>query len=166
MRILHVPAIIALVGLLCAVGKTFNSGSSVSNQHEQSLAKPSCGDPRGVWVNQLKSTLTIKTYDPTSGAITGTYVSPSGTTSEEFPLVGWVNEAKAEPGKDDNVQPIAFSVRWNNGKTNYGSIASWTGFCREVGGVPTLSMQWHLVRANSSYVWDHVLTDKDTFTPK
>ncbi len=38
--------------------------------------------------NQLGSTLTITAVQP-SGQLSGTYISPSGTTGSVYPLVGW-----------------------------------------------------------------------------
>ena len=52
---------------------------------------PSCASLVGSWGNQLGSTMNIQSVDPVTGAITGTYRSPSGTSGQQFPLVGWTN---------------------------------------------------------------------------
>lgn len=124
-------------------------------------AKPDCANPIGSWENQLGSTLTINSVDPNTGLVTGTYQSPSGTTGEQFPLIGWTNKAPVQPGKD-NATLVSFSVRWGS----YGSITSWSGLCREENGLATIQALWHLARSNSQYVWDHVLTGNDVFKAK
>lgn len=124
-------------------------------------ASPTCADPKGAWANELMSTLNISTIDATSGMLQGTYSSPSGTSGQEFKLVGWVNHAQPRPDKD-NVKVISFSVHWGQ----YGSVTSWSGYCTDINGVPTIKTIWNLVRPNSDFTWDHVLTNSDTFTPK
>jgi hypothetical protein len=110
----------------------------------------------GEWHNQLKSTLIIKSVDPQTGAITGSYRSPSGTTGNPFPLVGWVNVV--EPAeKKDNVVIVSFSVRWGT----YGSITAWNGYFRD----NKIVGQWLLTRSNSDFPWDHILTGQDQFEP-
>jgi Avidin family len=125
-----------------------------------SAAAPTCTSMVGSWKNQLGSTLTIKSINSTTGAVAGSYKSPSGTSGKTYPLVGWVNSAKPAP-KADNVSVISLTVRWSD----YGSITAWTGTCSAVNGTPTITTLWHLVSANSSFTWDHVLTNSDTFTP-
>jgi len=122
---------------------------------------PNCSNLKGNWVNQLGSTLSIVTIDSTTNAITGTYQSPSGTSGQKFALSGWINHLKPKP-KQDNAQVISFSVQWGT----YGSITSWTGYCKEQAGKPTIKTLWHLVSSNSQYTWDHILTNSDIFTPK
>ena len=124
-------------------------------------AFPDCTNPAGTWVNQLRSTLTIVSVSPSSGAMTGTYRSPSGTPGQPFPMLGWTHKATPVPGSD-NVVLITFSVRWGEA---IGSITAWSGLCREENGVSTLTALWDLTRANSRYTWDHVLTGTDVFTP-
>lgn len=113
----------------------------------------------GEWTNSLKSTLTIKAIDKDTGAITGTYRSPSGTGGQEFPLTGWVNTAPAQ-SKKDNAVIISFSVRWGK----IGSVTSWTGYYALVDSNATIVGQWNLARANSDYQWDHIVAGQDRFT--
>jgi hypothetical protein len=121
---------------------------------------PDCANPVGAWVNQLKSTLTVASASPTTGALAGTYRSPSGTPGQSFPMIGWTNQTPAVPGRD-NVILLTFTVRWGE----IGSITAWSGVCREENGVPTLTALWHLARSNSQFPWDHVLAGNDVFTP-
>lgn len=139
-----------VVGILVA-------GSAIS----LSRTTTDCNNLVGTWKNELNSTLTIESVDATTGAITGKYTSPSGTGGQDFPLVGWVNEAAASTTHPHNVKVISFAVRWGS----YGSITSWTGYCLTENSVPTLYMQWHLVRANSDFKWDHIITNHDRFQP-
>lgn len=112
----------------------------------------------GTWTNQLKSKLNITAVDANTGQITGTYKSPDGAGPNEFPLVGWVN-TKAPQGKD-NVIVLTFSVRWGS----IGSVTTWAGYIRVDNNTPTLTAQWFLVRPNSEFKWDHILTNQDVFT--
>jgi hypothetical protein len=121
---------------------------------------PTCADPKGIWGNELKSTLEISSINPDSGMIEGVYSSPSGTSGEKFKLIGWINNAQPKPGKD-NVKVISFSVQWGQ----YGSVTSWSGYCSDVKGTPKITTIWNLVRSNSDISWDHIITNSDTFTP-
>lgn len=124
-------------------------------------AQPTCDSPVGTWENQLGSTMTIDSVDPNTGAIAGRYRSPSGTSGQEFPLSGWLNRAPYVEGKD-NAVIISFSVRWGS----IGSVTSWSGVCKEQNRTPAIQALWHLARPNTSFVWDHVLTGNDVFSPK
>jgi len=120
----------------------------------------SCSNPTGKWVNELNSTLTVSHKDPQSGLLRGTYISPSGTEGQTFPLIGWFNTAPPVSGQD-NTTLITFSVNWGS----QGSITAWSGLCTEVNGVPTISALWHLTSANATFSWSHVLSGLDTFKP-
>src|ERR1035437_4141615 len=109
-------------------------------------ASPTCGDVKGEWVNELGSTLTIEKVDSSTGGVSGTYQSPSGTEGEKFPLVGWTNMLKAVQGKD-NVTVVSFSVNWGK----LGSVTSWSGTCSTKLGTPTIKTVWNLVRSNSDF---------------
>ena len=111
----------------------------------------------GSWRNELNSTLTIDSIDDQTGAITGHYSSPSGTSGQDFPLVGWVNTKATDPNHPDNVVVISFSVRWGA----VGSITAWNGVFREGGNL--ITGQWILARPNSDFAWDHLLTGQDRF---
>lgn len=123
-------------------------------------AKPSCGDLKGDWINELGSTLTITSVDK-DGKILGTYMSPSGTSGGAAPLIGWTNSLPPVAGQN-NATIVSFSVNWGS----YGSVTSWSGTCFNVGGKSTIKTVWNLVRSNSSYEWDHILTNSDIFLPK
>lgn len=124
--------------------------------------QPTCENMKGQWHNQLQSTLTISKIDTKTGEISGTYRSPSGGGSEDYPLIGWVNNVQGRDWKGWNEVPvIAFSVRWGK----IGSITSWTGYCEEIQGVSNMITLWHLVKPFTQYRWDHILTNSDIFTP-
>jgi hypothetical protein len=125
------------------------------------FASPNCSNLVGDWANQLKSTLSITNINATTGLITATYTSPSGTGGQPFAAIGWVNAAPPASSMD-NAPVISFSVQWGS----YGSITSWTGYCSVISGVPTITTVWHLARANSQFNWDHILTNSDLFIPK
>ena len=112
------------------------------------------------WINQLGSTMTITSVDPTTGQIAGTYKSPSGTSGATYPLIGWINSVPPVPGQD-NVVVISFSVSWGT----IGSVTAWNGYVRLVGGQPTITGQWILSSANTTFSWNHLLTNQDTFVP-
>lgn len=113
----------------------------------------------GDWQNDLKSTLSIKSIDPATGRLDGTYRSPSGTPGQAFPVVGWINTKPAEAEKD-NVIVVSFSARWGK----IGSVTAWNGYYRLVGTVPRIVGQWNLSRANSDFEWDHIIAGQDRFT--
>jgi hypothetical protein len=121
---------------------------------------PSCENLNGEWVNQLDSTLNIEKVDPATGSISGTYRSPSGTTGQKYPLVGWFNKSNQVQGKD-NVTVVSFSVNWGTS----GSVTSWSGTCTG-SEKPTIKATWDLASTSSDFSWDHILTNSDTFTPK
>lgn len=120
-----------------------------------------CSKMVGEWKNQLGSTLDIQSVDASTGKVDGRYMTATGAGGW-FPLVGWVNEKPAGIGGHHVDKVIAFTVRWDA----IGSITAWTGYCEMKGTVPTITTLWHLVRPNSDYEWDHVLTNSDVFTPK
>lgn len=120
----------------------------------------SCTNPTGKWVNELGSTLNIQSINPLSGLVSGTYISPSGTQGQSFPLVGWFNTAAPVSGQDNRTL-LTFTVNWGT----IGSITGWSGTCTTIQGVPTIVALWHLDSANATYSWSHVLAGEDTFTP-
>ncbi len=122
--------------------------------------KPTCENLTGEWINELGSTLTISKIGK-DGKIDGTYASPSGTGGKPVALIGWSNSLSPKAGKD-NVRVVSFSVHWGD----YGSVTSWSGACSIKEGKPTISTIWNLVRSNSDFAWDHILTNSDNFNPK
>ena len=125
------------------------------------VAAPNCSSFQGEWTNQIGSTLSVSSVNPQTGALAGTYQSPSGTAGQKFAVTGWVNNAPAQPN-GDNASVISFSVQWGR----YGTITSWTGSCKDEKGVPTIRTLWHLATPNSSFSWDHIVSNSDVFTPK
>lgn len=128
---------------------------------QASATQPSCNNMIGAWVNELGSTMDIASIDSSTKMIKGTYSSPSGSSGQQFPLVGWVNHLPAAPN-GNNAHVVSFSVQWRQ----FGSITSWTGTCTNKNNTPTIKTIWNLVRSNSQFDWDHIITNSDTFTPK
>ncbi|WDD90204.1 avidin/streptavidin family protein (plasmid) [Burkholderia sp. FERM BP-3421] len=140
---------------LAAVGVLSTMGATTAWAGAQS-----CASLVGAWGNQLGSTMNIQSVDPVTGAITGTYRSPSGTSGQQFPLVGWTNTAPAQVGQD-NATLVTFTVNWGN----YGTITAWSGLCRTQNQVSTISALWHFAQSNAQFSWSHVQTGQDVFTP-
>ena len=115
----------------------------------------------GEWVNELGSTLKITNIDSSSGRISGIYKSSSGTSGKSFPLIGWVNYQIPQPAAD-NAVVVCFSVHWGR----YGSVTTWNGIYHPEKQNPMIKTQWLLVRSNSKFVWDHMLTGSSTFVSK
>ncbi len=112
----------------------------------------------GEWVNELGSTLKITDVDSSSGKISGIYKSSSGTSGKSYPLIGWVNYQSPQPASDNTVV-VCFSVHWGQ----YGSVTTWNGTYDLEKQNPMIKTQWLLVRSNSKFVWDHMLTGSSTF---
>jgi hypothetical protein len=122
---------------------------------------PNCSSLVGTWHNDLRpnqSTLIITSVDTSTGQISGTYQTGSGATGS-FPLLGFANQKSPMPDKH-SVRVVSFMVRWGN----QGSVTSWSGQCEVINNTPTIRTQWNLVRANSDFTWDHILTGADVFT--
>ena len=112
----------------------------------------------GEWVNELGSPLKIISIDLSSGQISGIYKSSSGTSGKSFPLIGWVNYQIPQTAAD-NAVVVCFSVHWGQ----YGSVTTWNGTYHPEKQNPMIKTQWLLVRSNSKFVWDHMLTGSSTF---
>jgi Avidin family len=129
---------------------------------------PTCTQPVGKWQDQLQSVLEIKTYDTSTGAISGQYISHSGAGS--WPMVGWINSAAVGSGdscrgcKGDHAVVITFTVRWT--KPN-DSVTTWSGTCavNSRSGREQIFASWHTTRSNSGFDWDHTLTGAEPFVP-
>ena len=119
-----------------------------------------CENMTGEWLNPSGSVLVIEGVDK-MGSIKGHYLSSMGTDGQRFPLIGWVNRKPHEAEKDNTVA-ITFSVRWGE----YGSITSWTGYCKNINDIPTINTSWHLVRPVTDESYEHILTGGYPFTPK
>jgi len=132
---------------------------SIGKLHSKEIS--SCHSIKGEWLNEQGSLLSFTKIDKSTGMITGFYKSSSGTEGNSYPLIGWLNHAAAQKGKH-NVVSISFSVRWGN----HGSITSWSGTCSIEDGKSKINAIWNLVRSNSDYSWDHILTNHVTFTIK
>ena len=129
---------------------------------------PTCTQPVGKWQDQLQSVLEIKTYDTSTGAISGRYISHSGAGS--WPMVGWINSApvgsrdSCKGCKVDHAEVITFTVRWTNPNN---SVTAWTGTCavNSQSGREQIFASWHTTRPNSEFEWDHTRTGAEPFVP-
>ncbi len=156
---------ILVLGMLLLVALPSAATAQVTRGRPIAATPPPavCGNLVGQWRNELGSTLTIASVQATSGAIAGTYSSPSGAGPTAFPLVGWMNSRSATPSVGQQtpnvVVPVAFSVRWGQ----MGSITSWTGYCEDANGSARIRVLWHLSRPVSDFAWDHILSGLDMF---
>jgi hypothetical protein len=129
---------------------------------------PTCTQPVGRWRNERGSVLEIRNYDAATGAISGQYISNSGTTGSH-PMVGWIDSAPFQTSdsckgcKGNHAEVITFAVRWGP----VGSVSAWTGTCavNSHSGLEQISAQWHTTRPNSGFDWDHTLTGADRLDP-
>lgn len=152
--------------ILCAV-----LGLALMNVCASVEAKPpTCTQPVGKWKNRQQSVLEIKTYDAATGAISGAYTSHSGASagSMQYPVVGWINSAHAQPSAPgeagDHAEVITFAVSWGT----LGGISAWTGTCAvnsHSSGLEQISALWHTTRPNTGFEWDHTLTGSEIFVP-
>src|ERR1700722_16492991 len=85
---------------------------------------PTCTQPVGRWRNERGSVLEIRNYDAATGAISGQYISNSGTAGSH-PMVGWINSALSETrdSKGNHAEVITFAVHWGS----VGGVSAWTG---------------------------------------
>lgn len=149
-------AVLVLLTLFAASGGAW--AKKPQKEPAGAAAAVRCGNPVGMWRNQMGSRMNITSFNPSSGAIQGQYQTSSGG-SGTYPLIGWVNSAPPAPGMNNTVT-IAFSVRWGQ----IGSITSWTGTCTDTPSGAGLRTLWQLSRPNSQYDWDHILAGADNFT--
>ncbi|AJX75992.1 avidin/streptavidin family protein [Burkholderia pseudomallei] len=151
-------------------------GTFVSSAWADTSTMPTCDNPIGSWRNELGSTMKIDAQTKTitdskknplgnTGPITGTYISPSGTSGQEFPLSGWFYAALRANSDKDKVALVTFSVNWNNAPTPYNSITTWSGLCRVTNNVPTITALYYYANALAEYPWKHVNVGQDVFQP-
>lgn len=121
--------------------------------------KPTCEKLEGEWLSDSKSTLTISSVNA-EGQLKGTY-TPYQFAEKPAPLIGWTNHSPLKKDKD-NVKIVSFTVNW----LKHGSVTSWSGTCSSDKGIPVIKAIANLARSNSSYTWDHIITDSNRYTPK
>jgi hypothetical protein len=142
---------LAVCGVLVIVCSALRGGAQNASQQSKLI---------GNWTNQDETkgpaTISITSVDSATGALKGKYTPPSGPAAgKEFDIVGWVSSAPPAANRD-NVVVVSFSVSL----TNYGSIATWTGFFKENKIIAASSN----VRSNSGYEWDHIIATYDVWT--
>lgn len=118
----------------------------------------------GVWKNDIDSVMRIKKIEalkntPDGLIFSGSYVSPSGTDSQQNQMFGTANYSKPKADKKDNALVLTFNVNWGK----FGSVTAWTGTCRIKDGKPFINTVWNLARPNTDYHWDHVFTGYNYF---
>jgi Avidin family len=125
---------------------------------------PTCTQPVGKWRNERGSVLEIRSYDAATGAISGQYISNSGTTGSH-PMVGWVNSEPvgSSDSKVNHAEVITFLVHWGA----VGGVSAWTGTCavNSHSGLEQISALWHTALPNSEFYWQHTLTGADRLDP-
>jgi len=112
----------------------------------------------GDWYNGIGSQMRI-TADPT-GCIRGTYVSAAGHAVGTYPLVGRC-EVAAVP---DHGTPLGWTVAWRNGRTDAGSVTSWSGQYYDDGG-ERICATWLLTASTTAAnTWEATAVGQDVFT--
>lgn len=112
----------------------------------------------GTWVNQQESILKITDVDRETGQITGIYASAEGDDDQRS-LLGFANTKAPDADKDRNVIVLAFSVQWGE----HGSVTTWAGRLEMPADRLEIHTQWHLVRPNADYEWEHVHAGSSIF---
>jgi hypothetical protein len=156
-------SMLSLAALCALTACSLNVRPAIGAPPNKTKNTPTCEDPVGVWHNQIGSTLTITSLDPNTRRIEGEYISPHGTQGDARPLVGWVNGSSqtTTTGNDHVARVVTFTVDWGP----YTSLAAWTGYCNpDEKGFPKISTLWHLVRPDTKFDFEHIVTNADTFT--
>jgi Avidin family len=133
--------------------------TAMANARDASIQKAAAA-LKGVWINELGSTLNITNIYGRTLQIKGNYRSPSGTLGSQYPLNGVFNVSPMVSGKH-NAVVVSFTVHWGD----IGSVTAWNGFYSADGSGQIIG-QWLLVRPVTNYVWDHIWTGQDRFTKK
>lgn len=116
------------------------------------LCAQSCSELTGSWMNQDSSILHVELIE--DGKFVGAYQSNASDDARLWTTHGTVNDEK-------DIATMAWMVNWGE----YGSITSWTGYCKEKNGVPTITTQWYLVRPYVTYDWERFVVNQSVFTP-
>lgn len=111
-----------------------------------------CSQLTGTWMNLDSSVLHIETVE--ESRFIGAYQSNASDDVTLWATQGVVNN-------ETEMTTISWMVNWGE----YGSITSWTGYCKEEDGVPTITTQWYLVRPYVKYDWERFVTNQSIFTP-
>ncbi|MEV0738288.1 avidin/streptavidin family protein [Streptomyces sp. NPDC050549] len=112
----------------------------------------------GDWYNEIGSHMRV-TLDP-GGCVTGTYVSAAGHAVGTYPLVGRC-EAAADP---EHGTPLGWTVVWRNGRTDAGSVTSWSGQYYD-DGPERICATWLLTAsATAANTWEATAVGQDVFT--
>ena len=112
-----------------------------------------CDSLVGHWMNQDSSIMMVDSDH--AGKLLGHYQSNASNDADLFPLDGFVNRALVIP-------TLSFAVSWGT----YGSITSWTGYCKTDEKGPYIKTMWHLVRPYAEEDWERFVTNTSTFRPR
>jgi hypothetical protein len=112
----------------------------------------------GDWYNEIGSHMRI-TADPT-GCVRGTYVSAAGHAVGTYPLIGRCEAA----GVPDHGTPLGWTVAWRNGRTDAGSVTSWSGQYYEDGGERICATWLLTASATAANTWEATAVGQDVFT--
>lgn len=113
----------------------------------------------GTWYNELGSWMTINHVS--EGGFTGTYntaVSSTGCAEGSFALVGLTDT-------DSAGQAVAFTVCWQNNRSDCDSVTAWSGQLQNVNGEDQISTFWLLtVESSPDQDWYATHVGQDVFT--
>jgi hypothetical protein len=112
----------------------------------------------GDWYNEIGSHMRI-TADPTGG-VRGTYVSAAGHAVGTYPLVGRFDAA----GVPEHGIPLGWTVAWRNGRTDAGSVTSWSGQYYEDGGERICATWLLTASATAANTWEATAVGQDVYT--
>ncbi|MFE7857956.1 avidin/streptavidin family protein [Streptomyces sp. NPDC057403] len=112
----------------------------------------------GDWYNEIGSHMRITT-DP-AGNVKGTYVSAAGHAIGTYPLVGRC-EAAADP---EHGTPLGWTVAWRNGRTDAGSVTSWSGQYYDDGDERICATWLLTASAAAANTWEATAVGQDVFT--
>jgi hypothetical protein len=113
---------------------------------------PTCLHPVGSWKGDGNSQIDILWVDSATGEIKGTYHSAITDATQSAPLSGWVTVAPVAELSHQSAFTWTATVA-------SGCVVSWTGYCRQEQGVPTIRAlsERAQVQPTDSGV-DHLLT--------
>ena len=121
-----------------------------------------CNNLNGTWETSSGTTLTVTEVDVSTGKIDIEFKS-SPNLFKDGPfkgtgLIGKIPE-ETEPGDTSSkALPITFSIKWPEG-----SVSGFTGYCRNVSGIPTIKALWHESQPVAKLPIYHIQTNSTFF---
>jgi hypothetical protein len=120
--------------------------------------QPICSNPVGDWQDKVHNKLTVQTIDSATGELKGIYQPAGVSDAQAARLTGWLSVTPASAGGSD-FTGIAFSASVDQ------KVVSWTGYCRTVSGVPTITALAQTVQPNSGAPDDPIVSTITVFVP-